>query len=1163
MIKIQLLAVLALIFFAHGLWAQSDCGNRQSFTEWRTQKPDLVNQLYSFSSRDDDNTVYTIPIVVHIVWSNGFENIHDSLIYRQIEELNRFYSGNTSRSINVAFAFKDLNAGDTKIRFEFAKTDPEGFPTNGITRTQTAHGVFNDNGGPCSVNDVKKSALGGRDAWDTDKYLNIWVCDFDNTLNGIAVFPGNCPAAEGQDGVIVDYTLFGIVPTSLTGSGISTLAHEAGHYLGLFHTWGDEPDAEQPSCSGDDNLSDTPLQSGKGFTISPSGNTFFPLFDNCSTPLISKGIMFMNIMDTNYDLSRYMFTNNQKAVIRNTLKPGGPRNSLVDASNNALTPSGFNVDATFKVWNTLNTTVFPSNSFRSVVRGKNGEMWAGTTNNGLYRYNDSNGTWEQEPTLTSHLVRHMVSDKNGNVFVASSQLTSSNGGGVRRFGSANSFSFTKIGSIVDGSGFNQLPSRLVNSVCIDDEGDIWAVCGQHINADASINEGGFLYADNNILLFADGHYAGNSGLPSEDVRCLAIGSVLDGPTDNDDEIWVSVDRSCISGNCSAPYVARYNTTLGIIEYLGNVGLPGLNFDNTTGSPRVRAIHCDKSGRVWLGIATSQQGIYVKFPSSMGNANLFTFGDASLPYPAGANVNNNAIAEDSDGNIWIGTTAGLIKIDGGNIQNAARWTIYTTAQGLPSNNIRGICFDANNTMWCTTDAGIFRGLPCPVVRIKNVTNAPCLGTGFIETTSKGGDFSNTTYTWFKVNSTNVYDPYPLVDPSVTANTPGTYKLIVSSGGQQCFNRKIQVAANNLFVPELSISKLTACGFDIDLQNETNSVFYNIDVKDATTNNVVYTQFLTGNGNTSISDNSLFPLTSYYVDVTGTCTEDPTGTFQTIARRSRIFTTPLCSPVKNIIASNITKTSAQLDWEFNCTPASKYRIQYKRIADTSFNNTIQSLTPSKNLTNLEPSTTYVYQIRSVCDPSLSAWCGDTLTTQQGCARPQNINISATTPTTATITWEAVTDVSKYRLRFRKLATTAWTSLVIPSTSTSRTITGLTPNTAYEFQMRTQCVTNNEFSLYTTTNGFLTSARIAEDELLHDITLFPNPSSGSFTLSLFSELETAVSIKIINALGQELVVKSILLEGGNNTLTFSEILPNGYYNVQLQNDLVQINKGLIIQK
>lgn len=1161
--KILLLLIAALTISTQGLRAQKDCGNKQTYKEWSMANPELAGKLYSnFTSRDDESTVYTIPIVVHIVWSNGFENIHDSLIYRQIEELNRFYSGNTSRSINVPFAFKDLNAGDTKIRFEFAKTDPEGFPTNGITRTQTAHGVFNDNGGPCSVNDVKKSALGGRDAWDTDKYLNIWVCDLDNTLNGIAVFPGNCPAAEGQDGVIVDYTLFGIVPTSLTGSGISTLTHEIGHYLGLFHTHGDEP-----LCAGDDNLADTPKQSDFGFNVSPLGNTFFPLFDVCSPALVSKGIMFMNIMDTNYDLSRYMFTDSQKTVIRNTLKPGGPRNSLVDVSNNALTPSEFNVDATFKVWNTLNTTVFPSNSFRSVVRGKNGEMWAGTTNNGLYRYNDSNGTWEQEPTLTSHLVRHMVSDKNGNVFVASSQLTSSNGGGVRRFGSANSFSFTKIGSIVDGSGFNQLPSRLVNSVCIDDEGDIWAVCGQHINADASINEGGFLYADNNILLFADGHYAGNSGLPSEDVRCLAIGSVLDGPTDNDDEIWVSVDRSCISGNCSAPYVARYNTTLGIIEYLGNVGLPGLNFDNTSGSPRVRAIHCDKSGRVWLGIATSQQGIYVKFPSSMGNANLFTFGDASLPYPAGANVNNNAIAEDSDGNIWIGTTAGLIKIDGGNIQNAARWTIYTTAQGLPSNNIRGICFDANNTMWCTTDAGIFRGLPCPVVRIKNVTNAPCLGTGFIETTSKGGDFSNTAYAWFKENSSNVFEPYPLVDPSVTANTPGTYKLIVSSGGQQCFNRKIQVAANNLFVPELSISKLTACGFDIDLQNETNSVFYNIDVKDATTNNVVLTQFLTGNGNTSISDNSLLPLTSYYVDVTGTCTEDPTGTFQTIARRSRNITTLVCSPVKNIQAIDITKTSAKLTWEFNCNPAVKYRIKYKKSTDPVGSETLaQSTTLTKSLTNLDPSTTYDVEIRSVCDNAgaqLSPWTGVQFTTQQGCAKPANVQVVTTTANTATISWSTVNDASQYRLRYRKAGTTAWTPIVIPAPNTSKTITGLTANSAYEFQMRTLCNTNNEFSNFTTINGFFTTARLSEDDLIHDVSLYPNPTSGNFTVSIFSEIETVVSIKIINALGQELIVKTLNLEGGNNSLQFNESLPTGYYNIQIQNNQFSINKGLVIQR
>lgn len=1159
MIKTQLLAVLALIFLAKGLWAQSDCGNQQSFTEWRSHKPDLVNQLYSFSSRDDDNTVYTIPVVVHIVWSAPIENISDERIHRQIEELNRFYSGNSSRNINTPLAFSVIAAGDTKIRFELAKKDPEGRATNGITRTYTCHTVpFTTSFGDCSSSDVKKTAQGGRDAWNTGNYLNIWVCNFDNDFNGIAVFPGDCNPSQGEDGVIVDFSVFGFIPTSLTGSGISTLAHEVGHYFGLFHTWGDEPDAEQPSCNGDDGLSDTPLQSAQGNSIAPAGNTFFPLFDNCSAPVITKGIMFMNIMDTNFDLSRHMFTDSQRIVMRNSLKAGGPRNSLVDAGNDALSPTELNSDGSFKIWN----TGFPSNSFRSIVRGKNGEMWAGSTNNGIFRYNDQTQLWEQEPTLTNHIVRHMISDDDGNVFVASSELTNSENGGVRKFGSANSFSFLKIGSIADISGnFSPLPSRLVNSLSLDSEGDVWAACGQHVNPDATINEGGFIYTDFSI---ANTQLAGDNGLPQSDVRCLAIADIKDSPLDNDDEIWVSVDRSCVNGTCQAPYVARYNTTLGVINFEGIVNLPGLNFNNTSGSPRVRAIYCDRNGYVWLGIGTAQQGIYYIAPSACGVGFHFTADDPTLPYPAGASVNNNAIAEDIDGNIWIGTTAGLIKIAGGIIQNANNWTIYTTAQGLPSNNIRGISFDANNTIWCTTDAGIFRGLPCPVVRIKNVTNAPCLGTGFIETTLKGGSLANTAFNWSIKNSNAVFEPYPLVDPSVTANTPGDYKLtVIGINGQQCYEREVKVVANDLFVPELSVSKLTACGFDLNLENTTSSVFYSIEVKQSPLNNTVLNEFNPGNGLVTISNPNIQSAISYLVDVAGSCSEDPSGTFSSISRRSRIFTTPLCSPVKNIVASNITKTTAQLDWEFNCAPATKYRIQYKRLADTSFTNTIQSLTLSKELTNLEPSTTYVYQIRSVCDPGLSAWSNDTLTTLQGCARPQQINIAATTATTATITWEAVTDASKYRLRFRKVGTSAWTSLVIPSASTTKTITGLTPNTAYEFQMRTQCITNNEFSLFTSSNGFLTSARMAEDELLHDITLFPNPTSGNFTLSLFSEIEATVSVKILNALGQVLAVKSILLEGGNNTLTFNESLPNGYYNIQLQNDLVQINKGLIIQK
>jgi hypothetical protein len=85
-----------------------------------------------------------------------------------------------------------------KIQFCLAKSDPNGNPTNGITRTRTDSLFFR------SFGSEKFSNLGGRDAWDTKKYLNIWVCNFDKTdeILGYATFPFDFDKFPHEDGVV-------------------------------------------------------------------------------------------------------------------------------------------------------------------------------------------------------------------------------------------------------------------------------------------------------------------------------------------------------------------------------------------------------------------------------------------------------------------------------------------------------------------------------------------------------------------------------------------------------------------------------------------------------------------------------------------------------------------------------------------------------------------------------------------------------------------------------------------------------------------------------------------------------------------------------------------------------------------------------------------------
>ena len=88
-----------------------------------------------------DFPIITIPVVVHVVFNNDTENISDDQIKSQIRILNEDYRATNSDIDKVPEPFKPFVA-DAKIEFALAKKDPDGNPTNGITRTFTSKTSF-------------------------------------------------------------------------------------------------------------------------------------------------------------------------------------------------------------------------------------------------------------------------------------------------------------------------------------------------------------------------------------------------------------------------------------------------------------------------------------------------------------------------------------------------------------------------------------------------------------------------------------------------------------------------------------------------------------------------------------------------------------------------------------------------------------------------------------------------------------------------------------------------------------------------------------------------------------------------------------------------------------------------------------------------------------
>ena len=307
----------------------------------------------------NNNLTYHIPVVFHIVYNTDNQNLPDSVIHSQIDVLNEDYRRLNENASNTREEFLEF-AGDPNIEFFLANIDPEGNPTNGIIHQYTDKEeflMFEDFlSNEITLDEVKFSSSGGSDAWDTNKYLNIWVCNIGSLdilglelgqVFGYAYPPVDIDQAlielsetqtvpdwptdmltndESVQGVVLHYTAVGRNNPTANEDGMTennegrAAVHEIGHYLGLRHIWGDALALfGEDGCLVDDGISDTPNANDQaGYVCDFNKNTCSgDVFGSSSEDLPD---MVENYMDYSPDNCLNMFTNGQINVMRNILE---------------------------------------------------------------------------------------------------------------------------------------------------------------------------------------------------------------------------------------------------------------------------------------------------------------------------------------------------------------------------------------------------------------------------------------------------------------------------------------------------------------------------------------------------------------------------------------------------------------------------------------------------------------------------------------------------------------------------------------------------------------------------------------------------------------------------------------------------------------------------
>ncbi len=295
--------LMMLCLFSVKVCSQKFCGtdgyNRPIITgnpeRYQKVEEGIQNYLKNNSQLKSDEEII-IPVVFHIVWIDKRQNLSDDVIKDQLESINIAFNAQNADTSILTDTLKKW-VGNFNIRFELAHIDPSGMFTNGITRTKTINPHFS------AYNDPVKKSHYGKEPWPTDRYLNIWICNLLDGLHGYAQFPGGPPET---DGVVVDWQTVGnrvydwTYPNSTNLACGKVLVHEIGHWLNLYHPWGNSVFG----CA-EDYIPETGRQTSP---VYPEDECYDTLFSTCFP---SERVFVKHYMDYSGCDCMVTFTKNQ------------------------------------------------------------------------------------------------------------------------------------------------------------------------------------------------------------------------------------------------------------------------------------------------------------------------------------------------------------------------------------------------------------------------------------------------------------------------------------------------------------------------------------------------------------------------------------------------------------------------------------------------------------------------------------------------------------------------------------------------------------------------------------------------------------------------------------------------------------------------------------
>ena len=283
-----------------------------------------------------------------------------------------------------------------------------------------------------------------------------------------------------------------------------------------------------------------------------------------------------------------------------------------------------------------------SNVITTLLKDSENNIWFGSSGGGVSRYDNERFIYFPENDKMGKLVYAIAQDNENNIWFATSN------GGISKYNG-------KTFSLIKGSaGFT---SEKIKTIYCEKNGDIWF---------GTIGKGAFCYHNGQYI-----HYYFQKGLCGNFISSIT--------SDINGNIWFSsLDRGIGVYNKSEKKFYRYTVKDGLCENRTNI------------------VCADKYGNIWAGHANKGLSRITVKNYDYKNVAISTF---TTKQGLSGNSINSVIVKDDD--IYIGTLGEGISV----IHKNGKVAVISKKNGITSNVIYSLLFDALNQLWIGSEKGI--------------------------------------------------------------------------------------------------------------------------------------------------------------------------------------------------------------------------------------------------------------------------------------------------------------------------------------------------------------------------------------------------------------------------------------------------------------------------